>query len=108
VAPWFYLTFLLTPARTEPVLVPFPTESACYAYQTDRLAAWMGYVKRNAWDPNYGYTSWLQLGSNDWTSIQSPRLTFRFRAGPLTVFGQCLRSGELTPKSLKALSTSPP
>lgn len=117
-APWFYLTFFLAPAPTDPVLVPFPTESACKAYQSDRLVAWAGYVERNraawvaghAWDLNSGYASWIER-SPYWPFVQatreSTRVTFRLHAGPLTVFGQCLRLEELSPESLKSLATSP-
>jgi hypothetical protein len=116
VAPWFYFTFFLAPAPTEPVLVPFPTESACYAYQTDRLEAWSRYVERNrdvwvkghAWEENSGYASWMWIEKSDhWPFVQSRRLTFRLHAGPLTVFAECLRREELSPESLKSLRTSP-
>lgn len=113
-APWYFLTFWLAPAPTEPVLVPFQSAKACYTYETERVAAWMAYIERNraAWksdDPNFGYFSWAsQPASLGFDGVPiADRLTFRVHAGPISVSGQCIRGSQLSPESLKALATSP-
>lgn len=118
-APWYFLTYFLTPAPTEPVLVPFETAADCHAHVDHQLVAWGHFLQRNPVFHGYGPNDPLPGGhwatwwadpltgwsnSPDWSPGGS---SFRMRAGALVVVGGCLRGSELTEKSLKALRTSP-
>lgn len=113
-APWYFLTFFLAPAPTEPVLVPFQTQRACEDHSTEQLTAWGHYVLRNSdrWGPSVdndsGWAQWTEIDAPYWPFIQGgTKLSFRLHSGPLTVFAVCLSGTELTPESLKSLATSP-
>jgi hypothetical protein len=113
-APWYFLTFWLTPAPSVPVLVPQPDYGACEQYAQRQLQGWTAYLKRNraalsSADPNWGWTSWIWKAPPPPLENSDPqeRSLFRFHAGPITVVGECLSSSELTPQERQALATSP-